>query len=556
MDDIKTITWLFGKVKRHLPAMILLIISSVCKALGNVLFALGTGNVINTALGGEWAEFCWACLLQMCLVLGVIGFITLGRYLTPKLADLMDKDWKKALLKNILQGEYSKVSGYHSGELINRLNNDVRTLNDGLVSAVPELVTLVVRLLAAMATLSALDPMFTLVLLTVGAAAVLLTGFVRRGLKNLHKRTSEKDGIVFGFLQEVIEKLMAVQAMDLGEQVEKRAELLLEDRYRLQRKRRRMSLFANTGIIGMVHFCTFVTLIWCSYGLFRGTMDFGTMTVMTQLVNQLQTPFAGLSGFLPRFAAMLAAAERLRELEEIPAQHSLELDDVMGCYREMTHFTARGLSFAYEKDMILEDVDFTLPKGTFSAITGASGIGKSTLLKLMLGIYPPCSGGIYFINETKQQRLGRGTRGLFAYVPQGNFLFSGTIRENLLMIAPEAGEEELKKAVYVSAMDLFLDGLPDGLDTVIGEHAEGLSEGQAQRISIARAILSGAPVLLLDEATSALDGETEAAVLHRIRSMEDRTCIAVTHRPAALEQADYQLCVKDRKIEVISLHKE
>jgi len=171
----------------------------------------------------------------------------------------------------------------------------------------------------------------------------------------------------------------------------------------------------------------------------------------------------------------------------------------------------------------------------------------------MLGVYAPQQGELSICAGENSCILGRGTRRLFAYVPQGNFLFSGTLRENILMINPDAGEEELEKAVYVSAMDKFLGQLPDGLDTVIGEHGEGLSEGQAQRVSIARAIVSGAPVLLLDEATSALDGETETEVLQRIRAMGNMTCIAVTHRPAALDQADYQLCVDDRKIQAISL---
>lgn len=553
MDDIKTVKWLLGKTKRHLPMMLLLVFSSAAKALLSVLFALSYRNVINTALNGQWPDFFRAGLLQLLLVLALLGFILLCRYLSPKLIDVLDKTWKKEILQKLLQGEYACVSKYHSGELVNRMNNDVRTVNDGLVNAIPNLVTLVVRLVAAMVTLLAIAPEFTLILVAVGIAAVIVTSLVRRSLKSLHRRVSEKEGVVLGFLQEVIEKLMAVQAMDLSEQVKKRADILLEDRYRLQRKRRRMTLLAGGGVTCMMQFCSFITLIWCSYGLFRGTMDFGTMTAMSQLVSQLQTPFANLSGFLPKMAGTLASAERLRELEDIPGQDPAGIADVSKTYEEMEGFAAQNLSFAYDKDLILEDVSFHLPKGTFSAITGPSGIGKSTLLKLMLGIYPATDGGVYYAGSEGLQKLGRGTRGLFAYVPQGNFLFSGTIRENLLMIAPDAGEEELKEAVYVSAMDQFLDTLPDGLDTVIGERGDGLSEGQAQRVSIARAVLSGAPVLLLDEATSALDGQTEVAVLQRICGMKNRTCIAVTHRPAALEQADYQLCVHDRKIEVVSL---
>ena len=190
-----------------------------------------------------------------------------------------------------------------------------------------------------------------------------------------------------------------------------------------------------------------------------------------------------------------------------------------------------------------------------AVITGASGIGKSTLLKLMLGVFVPEEGQLYALCQGERTPLSRGTRGLFAYVPQGLFLFSGTLRENLLISNPKATEEELERAVYVSAMDGYLSQLPEGLETVLGENGAGLSEGQAQRLAIARAVLSGAPILLLDEITSALDGETEELVLERIARMEDRTCVVVTHRPAALRLADWQLEVSDKTVRGIRLQK-
>ena len=531
----------------------LLIFSNAGSALLSVVFALGTRGVINSATGGSPETFWRACGLQLAIITGIVLCTALSRYLSAKLTDELDRDQKQSLLHGLLHGEFSEVSAYHSGELINRLNNDVRVLDEGIVNAIPNLISLVVRLVSAVITLFAMEPAFTAVLVGVGAVAIVITGVIRRHLKTLHRRASEADGKVLGFMQESLEKLLAVQAMDLSDQVERRSDRLLLERFSIQRRRRRVTLAANTCVSVMFYLCGFVTLVFCGFGLLHGTMDFGTLTAVTQLVSQLQAPFVNLSGFLPKYAAMLAAAERLMELEHIVPQEESSIGDVGEFYETMTGFSAEALSFGYEDERILEHVSFDLPKGTFSAITGPSGIGKSTLLKLMLGIYRPQSGGVFAGSGEDKIRLGRGTRGLFAYVPQGNFLFSGTLRENLLMIAPDADEEALKEAIYVSAMDRYLDQLPDGLDTVIGEHGEGLSEGQAQRVSIARAVLSGAPVLLLDEATSALDGETETVVLQRICAMKSRTCIAVTHRPAALEQADYQLCVDDRNIQVVPL---
>lgn len=553
MAEIHTLSWLLKRIRRRIPLLAILILSNAGSALLSVIFALGTRGVINSATGCSLETFWRACGVQLSIIVGIVVCSTVSRYLTARLTDELDRDWKQGLLHGLLHGSFSEVSAYHSGELINRLNNDVRVLNEGIVSAIPNLVSLAVRLVSAMITLFAMEPAFTSVLVGVGVVAIVITGVIRKNLKALHRKASEAEGKVLGFLQESLEKLLVVQAMDLSDQVEQRSDSLLQERFLVQRRRRRVTLTANTCVSIMFYLCGFIALVFCSYRLLHGTMDFGTLTAVTQLVSQLQAPFVNLSGFLPRYAAMLAAAERLMELERIVPQEDASIEDVCGFYADVSCFRAESLSFGYEEEHILENVSFTLPKGTFSAITGPSGIGKSTLLKLMLGIYRPQNGGLFAETGEEKTRLGRGTRGLFAYVPQGNFLFSGTLRENLLMIAPDAGEEALEEALYVSAMDRFLDQLPDGLDTVIGEHGEGLSEGQAQRVSIARAVLSGAPVLLLDEATSALDSETETVVLQRICAMRDRTCIAVTHRPAALEQADYQLCVNDHNIQVVSL---
>ena len=202
---------------------------------------------------------------------------------------------------------------------------------------------------------------------------------------------------------------------------------------------------------------------------------------------------------------------------------------------------------------MLKNAEFFLPKGAFAVITGPSGIGKSTLLKLMLGIFHPETGGIFLNCGEENLPLDRSTRQLFAYVPQGNLLLSGTVRDNLTIVKPDASEEEIRQAVYISNMDDYLSALPEGLDTPLGESGSGLSEGQAQRLAIARAVLGGAPILLLDECTSALDEETEKRVLHRLRQLPDRTCIAVTHRSAALEICNWKLEIQDDSIRAVSV---
>ena len=210
-----------------------------------------------------------------------------------------------------------------------------------------------------------------------------------------------------------------------------------------------------------------------------------------------------------------------------------------------------GLTFRYDRDVVLEGADFEIPKGSFAVITGPSGIGKSTLLKLLLGIFTPEAGEMTLACGGEDVALSRAVRPLFAYVPQGNLLLSGSLRENLTIVRPDASQAEIDMALKVSCMDEVVAQLPKGLDTPMGESGAGLSEGQGQRLAIARAVLGGAPVLLLDECTSALDAETEGRVLENLRNLPNRTCIAVTHRPAAAGIATLRLHIDEGRISML-----
>lgn len=549
MSELKVLGWLVRRVWRRLIGVFCLIVINAASAMLGVWFALGSKNVIDSAVAGDKTAFFRAGTVQLAIIVGTILCVALARYLRDRLLSDLNRDWKRRLLHHLLHGEYIQVSAYHSGELMNRLNNDVRILDEGVVGILPSLASMVVRLVSAVAVLIVMEPMFTVVLIVGGIAAVFFTSFARTFLKNMNKRVSQSEGRVMSFFQETLERLLVVQAMDLSREVERRSNGLLDERWELQKKKRRVSMTANTGVSALYHLAGFAALIWCSFHLLHGRMTFGTLNAVTQLVSQLQSPFVGLSGIFPQYAAMIAAAERLMELEKIERDTPGLDEDAHVDYARLNCIGVKGLTFGYDEEDVLRDVSFKLPKGVFATIVGASGIGKSTLLKLMLGVFKPRDGYLYVEDEDgNQTRLSRTTRRLFAYVPQGNFLFSGTLRDNLLISNPEASEAEIEQAVQISAVDQFLDQLPDGLDSMLGENGAGLSEGQVQRLAIARALLSGAPILLLDEATSALDEQTERLVLERISRMPGRTCIAVTHRPAALELADWKLDVANKTI--------
>ena len=548
-----TLLWIVKQIRSLFPGLVALTLAQVGHALFSVYFALGSRGVIDSAVSGDSEAFSVACLVQAGIIAGILICLTLVRHLRDRLRADLERDWKQRILHGLLHGEYAAVSGYHSAELLNRMNNDVAKVNDGILSVVPNAAAMVTRLVAAVLVLRTMDARFTMIIVMLGGVVILATGLMRRQLKDLNKQVSHHDGKVSGFLQETMEKLLMVQAMDVSQEVENRANGLLDARYNLQRQRKNVSLVTNTGISLMSYGAGFLALCWCANSLLLGQMSFGSLTAVVQLVSQLQTPFVNLSGTMPQYIAMVASAERLMELDEIQGEPALKNeisgmpDGALECIR------ADKLSFSYDRDQVLRDADFMLLKGSFVAVTGPSGIGKSTILKLLLGIFCPESGDLYAQCGGRKVPLDRSTRNLFAYVPQGNLLMSGTIRENLTLVKPDATQEEILQAITVSAMDEFLPELPQGMDTVLGESGAGLSEGQVQRLAIARAILGGAPVLLLDECTSALDEKTEQRVLQQIHDLHDRTCVVVTHRPAALRLCDWQMEVSDGRIRMVSV---
>ena len=541
-------TWLFKSVRARVPALAALTLLSMANAALGVLFALGTKGVVNAAASGEAAALLRAAAVQAALIAALLLSLTGMRALRETLSAALERDWRRRFLKKLLHAEYAACAKFHTAELLNRMNNDARAVTDGILSTLPGLSAMLVRLVGAAAALFAMSPGFTLAALALGALVVALTAAARRRLKALHKQLGAAEGRASAFLQEVLEKLLLVQALDAPEAVSARADALLEDRFALQRRRKHASLLANTCVSVLGYGAGFVTLVWCAAGILQGRMSFGDLSAMTALVSQLQGPFVNLSGVMPQLIAMLGSCERLMELDALPEEPPLQRIDAPAVYDALTSIDARGLSFTYDRERVLQDADFSIPKGCFTVITGESGAGKSTLFRLLLGVCRPDGGALTLRTDRGEIPLGPGTRPLFSYVPQGNLLFSGTLRENLTLVRPGATQAELAQAVTASCMDAFLPELPQGLDTPLGENAAGLSEGQAQRVAIARAVLSGAGVLLLDEATSALDADTEREVLARLRALPGRTCIAVTHRPAALALAQKHLHVQAGRV--------
>lgn len=533
-----SISWIYRMMKRRIPSILCLSFIQVFSAYLGVRFALVTQNVIDSAVGGNRDVFLRACLILAVFILVRIVCNALATHMSQMVRANLDRDFKRNILHKIYHSEYADISKYHSADLVHRMNTDGAAVYGGVLTIFTSLASYLTTLATAVITLMSLEPVFTLAMGLGTAAITLMTALIQRRMKKLHKESSEAGSKVSGFLHESINRLMLVQALDVSDEMERRAEDVLEYRWQVVRRRKNVSLVMSFGSSGLGFLGGFVTLLWCSSKLMRGEITYGGMSALSSLVAQLQTPLMMLPHIIPQITAISAACERLMEIERIAEQPKPDETDVQALYDRMNAIRAKDLTFSYDRDPVIQNVSLTIPKGGLTVIVGQSGIGKSTLLKLLLGLYRPDSGELVIDTEDGAVSISRAARSLFSYAPQGNFLLSGTLRENLVLTNPNATDEQIAHALYVGCMEEYVASLPQGLDTPLGENGAGLSEGQAQRLSLARAILSGAPVLLLDEVTSSLDAATEQTVLERICALPGKTCIAVTHRPAALALAD------------------
>ena len=544
----KTIRWLWQTPGRKRGWIAALTAVQITVGATGVLYALLLKHIVNSAAAHDSGAFWHHVLLILLLVAGQLALHAVIRWLNELCKSTLENVFKQRLTENILRKDYASVSAIHSGEWVNRLTNDTAVVANGYAEILPGMAGMAVRLVSALVMLIILDSAFALVLLPGGLLLMLFTYAFRRVLKQLHKSVQEKDGKLRIFLQERIGSLMIVKAFEAEKQTAREAAEKMQAHQDARMRKNRFSNFCNIGFGAAMHGMYLFGVIYCAYGILTGTVSYGTLTAVMQLIGQIQAPFANISGYLPRWYAMTASAERLMEAEQYTQDtqdRPLSVQEVSECYHhrfQSLHF--RDACFRYpgeEMPAVPDGFNLEIRKGETVAFTGHSGCGKSTVLKLMMALYQLEKGErtLCFTDGTEQE-LTAAYRRLFAYVPQGNVLMNGTIREIVSFAAPEQAENEemLRRALHVACAEEFVDSLENGPDTELGERGSGLSEGQMQRLAIARAVFAGSPVLLLDEATSALDAETEKQLLENLRSQTDKTVVIVTHRAAALSICD------------------
>lgn len=544
--DKRVLDWISGIIglKGKLMIAALMGISTI-SSLVSVASALVMKNFVDAMLSGDRPLFWrYVVILTLVMLFGLLLGVVIN-VLSVRLSSSMENRFKQRLFSALLYADYGAVTEKHTGEWMNRLVSDTSAVSSATVSIMPDLLGLFVRLFGAVVMLLYLQKAFLYVLIPGGFLVLGVTVAFRRTLKELYRKIREADGRLRVFLTERLSALMILRAYGREEESERQAADYMDAHRAAVLQRNRFSVFCRVGYSGAMTGVYLLGLVICALQIMAGKMTYGSLTAVMQLVRQVQSPFAGLSGYMSRYFAMLASAERLMEVEDYAKdfeETAVSLEGAKSYYqKDFTHLSLRDVDFTYpgeNEPIVLEHLNVTVHRGNYIAFTGPSGCGKSTALRLLLCLHHPEHGEMLLCGRDGERPLTAAWRTLFAYVPQGNALLSGTIRE-AIAFGEEADEERLWDALRIACAEDFVREA--GLDAMLRERGSGLSEGQLQRLSIARAIYSQRPILLLDEATSSLDGATEVQLLKNLRAMTDRTVIIVTHRPAVLDYVDEEV---------------
>ncbi len=523
--------------------IILICIMNVTLVLCSLGMTLVTKGLIDAAVStnADALKRYGACLLILMIV--EVGLSFSLSLLRTKASAKLQRSLQGTVVQEILTKQYASLRGYHSGELVNRVFSDANVIRNGVLSILPGIVSMMVSFIGAATILIALDWRFVLLLAVAGVIGTIILVLFRRPMKERHKRMHQAEDKLHSSIQETLENIRLIKASISEKRIFRQIDNRQATMEKEQIRQGKFSAVMNNSMGLMFDVSWLICMLWGGAAIYRHELTYGSLAAMLQLIGRVQGPIASAVNIATQVYGVVASAERIMELTNLPSETTGET------LKDFDAVVIDHVTFRYDDgtDDVLRDINCTIRKGEFVALTGTSGGGKSSLFQLLLGIYSPNAGRIVYKNGMTETVACRETRALFAYVPQGNTLFSGTLRENLTMFTDEATNEEIQEAVNAACIDDLVGEI--GLDAELGERGVGISEGQAQRVAVARALLTRAPILLLDESTSALDEETEARMLQNISTMRDKTCLIVTHRRAALAICDYRLHLTEGKME-------
>ena len=545
--------WLYSYAAKYKWLIVIYIVIGLF-ATGLALAAsLVTKNLINEVLGGKISAA--AVALYVFLGLSGIAVSALNRRLSAKISLRVNNEIRADVFGKFISTTWEEVSAFHSGDLLNRINGDVSTVADSVIGWIPSVTIKSAQFIGAIAIICYYDAAMALLSLISIPAAALISSLLLRKMRSYGTKIREAGSELMSFFEESLQNIQTVKAFGLSQSLDGRLAQLQKIYYDTSLEYNALSVKVTSGMSVLGLFVSYLCMGWCIFRLFTGAIDIGTMVLFIQLSSYLSSSISSLISSVPTVISATVSAGRIISVLNLPRE---EEDESLAA-REIADFDEapkiefRDVSFGYKNGgKVFSEVNLTVAPGEFAAFVGPSGGGKTTLLRLLLGLVKPQSGKATLSAKGKTTEISSATRRIFTYVPQEKAMFSGTVAEMLRLFSPEATDEEINAALKAACAYDFVAALPEGINTPLGERGAGFSEGQNQRLAIARAVLRKAPVLLLDEATSALDLETERRVLENITALcRGKTLIVMTHRESVLPLCDSVYRISGGKVEKV-----
>ena len=562
--------WIYEYARIYWKQMIFYTVLGLAGTLVSLVSSLISRDMVDIVTGQQAGLLARTFCLYIGFSVGNVLISQISNYFANKISISVDNAIKADIFEKMLLTDLESIQNYHTGDLLTRWSSDASNISSGVLNWIPNLVIYTVRFVSTFAVVFYHDPMFALLALIGMPVSMLMSKTLLHRMKGNNERSAAMSAKMSGFNQEAFSNIQTIKAFDLIRLYAERLRGLQREYLTMKLEFQKMSMATSIllSIVGLA-----VSYSCYGFGIYRvwsGAISYGTMTMFLSLSGSLTGTLNQLVSLVPTAASLTTSAGRLMDILDMPKEDFSDADQVEQFAAQNRSdgigIVFSGVSYAYHNGkQVFCGADFLARPKEIVALVGPSGEGKTTMLRLMLGLLHPQEGERTLIGETDGEKIAvdPSARRLFSYVPQGNTMFSGTIAENMRNVRPEASDEEICEVLKAACAWEFVEKLPDGIYSMVGERGGGFSEGQAQRLSIARALLRRSPILLLDEATSALDVATERRVLRNIMSTtEPRTCIVTTHRPTVLSicQKVYRIreqkCVQMQEEEIRQMMRE
>lgn len=551
--------WLFSLSRCYKKEIFAVTVLSVIGTVFSLTTSLCLKYVIDIVTGTLNQSILLVVLAAVAMLLGSIFLSAITSRITTKVNVKIQNELQLQVYGTIFNAQWESLREYRKGDLINRINSDASLIASGAVSWWPTVITFAAKFIYTFVLIVMNDPIMAAIALMSAPVSALLSRFMIRKMHNHSLKVKELSADIMSYQEDSFQNLQYIKSFGISDVINKRLIKKQQEYKEESLNYNKVTVLMNIimGLVGIT--VTFVSYAWGIYRLWEGFITYGTMVMFLQLTLTLSNSFNSILSVIPTTINLGTSAARIISLENLPEEKSTptaeEKKFINSNFKSGVSINCSGLSFSYSdkpSERVLKNAGFSAGIGETIAIIGGSGIGKTTFFRLLLGLLEPTEGEITFKgNNNETIKAGPSTRELIAYVPQGNTIISGTVAENLRLIKKDATDEEIITALKLSCAYDFVSKLPQGINSQIGESGNGFSEGQIQRIAIARALIKDAPILLFDEVTSALDEETEGRLLHNIQThFKNKTIIFVTHKLNALDISD-----KVYKIDKKQLHR-